>query len=153
MRSNRSLASADAMREWARRRVRALSDEGIAGFVLKKDSPSCGPDGVNVEGAAAGRGLFAQTLIEALPDLPIEDEARLHDAGIRAQFLERVRAYSAEYGNPAIMRRDIVHVDGSGSHLSLIELCHQFRGAKSRPVNIKDNDICLNFCRIDLTRL
>ena len=40
-----------------------------------------------------GRGLFAQALMDALPDLPVEDEARLRDAAIRERFIERVFAY------------------------------------------------------------
>ena len=40
-----------------------------------------------------GRGLFAQALLDALPDLPVEDEARLQDAAIRERFIARVFAY------------------------------------------------------------
>jgi uncharacterized protein YbgA (DUF1722 family) len=40
-----------------------------------------------------GRGIFAGTLLEAYPNLPVEDEGRLHDAGLRENFIERVFAY------------------------------------------------------------
>ena len=86
----------DAMDRWRRERVRDLERANISGFVLKKNSPSCGPDNVAVVGgneiARSGRGLFAQALIEALPDLPIEDEERLHDRVLRERFMERVVA-------------------------------------------------------------
>ena len=39
-----------------------------------------------------GRGLFAATLTDALPSLPVEEEGRLLDAGIRENFIERVFA-------------------------------------------------------------
>jgi hypothetical protein len=40
-----------------------------------------------------GRGLFADALISAMPLLPVEDEARLHEAPIRERFLARVVEY------------------------------------------------------------
>jgi uncharacterized protein YbbK (DUF523 family) len=85
----------DRMAAFSRRRARELADLGICGFVLKKNSPSCGPGGVAVSGTesgATGRGLFVEALLEVLPSLPVEDEERLNDPEIREQFLERVRA-------------------------------------------------------------
>ena len=41
-----------------------------------------------------GTGLFARALMERLPLLPVEDEGRLHDAALRARFIERVFAYA-----------------------------------------------------------
>jgi len=70
----------------------------IDGYVFKAKSPSCGiwaiprygPDG---EAAGAyGRGLYADRVIQALPLLAVEDEGRLHDAGLREAFVERVFA-------------------------------------------------------------
>jgi uncharacterized protein YbgA (DUF1722 family) len=40
-----------------------------------------------------GVGLFASELARRFPSLPIEDEGRLHDAGLRESFVERVFAY------------------------------------------------------------
>jgi len=90
----------ERMHGWARQRVAALQALNLSGFVLKARSPSCGIDGVRVvhdDGEAlSGRGLFAQALIEAMPDLPIEDEARLSDPGARDEFLARVRRRATE---------------------------------------------------------
>jgi uncharacterized protein YbgA (DUF1722 family)/uncharacterized protein YbbK (DUF523 family) len=88
----------DAMRAYARRRVRELDREGLSGYVLKKDSPSCGMERVKVyagpgAGARDGRGLFAQALIERFPHLPVEEEGRLGDARLRENFVVRVFAY------------------------------------------------------------
>jgi uncharacterized protein YbbK (DUF523 family) len=84
-----------AMRALAARRAAEFAQLGLAGFLLKKNSPSCGIDGVEVhrEGAPAardGRGLFAAALIEAMPWLPVEDEERLRDPVLRERFLARV---------------------------------------------------------------
>jgi uncharacterized protein YbgA (DUF1722 family) len=73
--------------------------------VLKKDSPSCGMTRVKVYGGKGtpkggktmptrdGRGLYASTLMEAFPNLPVEDEGRLNDPGLRENFVERIFAY------------------------------------------------------------
>jgi uncharacterized protein YbbK (DUF523 family) len=87
-----------AMRAFAKRRVAALATQDLCGYVLKKDSPSCGKQRVKVyrsRGPALrdGRGLFAQALLAAFPSLPVEEEGRLHDAASRENFLERVFAY------------------------------------------------------------
>jgi uncharacterized protein YbbK (DUF523 family) len=82
------------MASFAERRARELAGLRLSGFVLKKNSPSCGPEGVPIAGDvpdATGRGLFAQALIDALPGLPIEDEERLRDPDILARFLDQVR--------------------------------------------------------------
>jgi uncharacterized protein YbbK (DUF523 family) len=81
------------MHEWARERVRELAALGLSGYVFKARSPSCGISDTTIRDAGGdrrGRGLFAQALIEALPDLPVTDEASLSDAAARARFLERV---------------------------------------------------------------
>lgn len=83
----------ERMRAWARDCVGALRALNLSGFILKARSPSCGVQGVAIESApTTGRGLFAQALVEALPDLPVEDEERLKDPGVRDAFLQRVRA-------------------------------------------------------------
>jgi uncharacterized protein YbbK (DUF523 family) len=88
-----------AMKSFAARRVEALARENLSGYVLKKDSPSCGMARVETRGARGrisrdGRGLFANELIRRFPDLPIEQEDRLADARVRKNFLERALAHS-----------------------------------------------------------
>lgn len=87
----------DSMNAWAKRRVEALAREGLDGYVLKKDSPSCGMERVKIQGPAGpardGRGLFAEALLARLPLLPVEEEGRLSDPGLRENFIERVFAY------------------------------------------------------------
>jgi uncharacterized protein YbbK (DUF523 family) len=84
------------MDAYAARRVRELGARDLDGFILKSDSPSCGPERVKVwsgkRSTRTGRGRFAEALLAALPDLPVEDEARLRDPGVREHFFERVFA-------------------------------------------------------------
>ena len=61
--------------DYAERRVEALATEELCGYVLKKDSPSCGLERVKVYGAhsvpaKSGRGRFAVRLVERFPDCP-----------------------------------------------------------------------------------
>jgi uncharacterized protein YbgA (DUF1722 family) len=86
------------MREYAERRVHALARLDLCGYVLKKDSPSCGMERVKVRDAKGvakrdGRGLFAEALLAANPVLPVEEEGRLNDAALRENWIERVFAY------------------------------------------------------------
>ena len=83
---------------FAVRRVAELETEDLSGYVLKKDSPSCGYERVKVYDvrdmpARQGRGLFAARLTERFPALPIEEEGRLSDPSLRENFVERVFAY------------------------------------------------------------
>lgn len=87
------------MRAYAVRTVRALADRDLCGFVLKKDSPTCGMGRVRVYAESGGtptrdgRGLFAEELIRQMPHLPIEEEGRLLDRRLRENFVERLFAY------------------------------------------------------------
>jgi len=85
------------MRRWASGRIGELEALGLHGYVLKRGSPSCGLVRVRVYGedgtpGRVGRGVFAAALTKALPLLPVEEEGRLTDAGIRESFIERVFA-------------------------------------------------------------
>jgi uncharacterized protein YbgA (DUF1722 family)/uncharacterized protein YbbK (DUF523 family) len=87
-----------AMNAWAERRLEVLAREDLDGYVLKKDSPSCGMERVKVHGdhgppVRNGRGLFAGALLSKFPLLPVEEEGRLCDATLRENFVERVFAY------------------------------------------------------------
>lgn len=87
-----------AMRRFAARRSRELGRLELCGYVLKSRSPSCGMERVRVRDgrgrpAPGGRGIFAAALIEAFPELPVEEEGRLRDPLLRENWLERVFAY------------------------------------------------------------
>jgi uncharacterized protein YbgA (DUF1722 family)/uncharacterized protein YbbK (DUF523 family) len=85
------------MTTYAARRVAGLAREDLSGYVLKKDSPSCGMERVKVYGegmpSKSGRGVFAEELLARFPNLPVEEEGRLRDPRLRDNFVERVFAY------------------------------------------------------------
>ena len=86
------------MQRYAARRLRALRSLELCGYVLKKNSPSCGMARVKIygnEGMARreGSGLFAAALLQTWPSLPVEEEGRLNDPALRENFIERVFVY------------------------------------------------------------
>jgi len=71
----------------------------LCGYILVKGSPSCGygrvkryaPDGRLL--AYDQDGIFAAALAAADPLLPLEDDGRLNDPGLRESFVTRACAY------------------------------------------------------------
>lgn len=87
-----------AMQRFATVRLDELAQIGLHGFILKKNSPSCGMERVRLydqQGVSQyrGRSIFAAALRQRFPLLPIEEEDRLHNTGRREHFIERVFAY------------------------------------------------------------
>ncbi len=78
---------ADEQRHWQTR---------LCGYILKKDSPSCGMERVKIWDdtmpVREGVGIYAQRLMENFPYLPVEEEGRLGDAVLRENFIQRVFA-------------------------------------------------------------
>ena len=75
-------------------RSASASMGGLAGYIFKKDSPSCGMERVKVRSrtvpARTGVGAFAAEVMAAHPALPAEEEGRLMDSGLRTNFIGRV---------------------------------------------------------------
>lgn len=88
----------EAMKDWSAGYLGQLAAMELHGFILKKDSPSCGLFRVKVYNdnnvpTREGRGIFAEALVNAFPLLPVEEEGRLHDMRLRENFLQRVFVY------------------------------------------------------------
>lgn len=72
--------------------------ESLCGLIAKKDSPSCGMARVKVHGTPhgppdrSGAGIFTARIQERFPYLPVEEEGRLSDPGLRENFIVRVFA-------------------------------------------------------------
>ena len=81
--------AANDQREW---------HQDLCGYILKKDSPSCGMERVKLYRGSAperkGSGIYAQVLMNNFPNLPIEEEGRLGDPVLRENFIKRVFAMS-----------------------------------------------------------
>ena len=80
--------SAEDQREWHAQ---------IFGYIVKKDSPSCGMERVRVyhgdQPQRSGVGLYTETLMRNFPALPVEEEGRLGDPVLRESFVKRVIIY------------------------------------------------------------
>jgi uncharacterized protein YbgA (DUF1722 family)/uncharacterized protein YbbK (DUF523 family) len=85
----------DGMLAWAQKKCRVLQKEDLSGFIFKSRSPSSGirnvkvymPSGIPVK---SGKGIFGGAFLRHFPLIPAEDEGRLHDPGLRENFIERV---------------------------------------------------------------
>ena len=93
---SKELDVTDDLADYARQVAKQNSH--LCGYIFMKNSPSCGLystkvyKGVhNLPGKHAG--MFARTLRDALPLLPLEEEGRLNDAVLRENFIARVFAY------------------------------------------------------------
>ena len=88
-----------AMGAFVNQRVDELAELDLHGFILKKDSPTCGVWRVKVydkngSPTRRGRGVFAEALRKRLPNLPVEEEGRLNDPHLRESFLIRIHTYA-----------------------------------------------------------
>ncbi len=84
---------------WSKARLDQLEKENICGFIFKAKSPSSGMRDIKIYSEQGmplrkGTGLFADMLMQRFPHLPVEDEGRLNDAGLRENFIERVFVYA-----------------------------------------------------------
>lgn len=100
----------DIMIQYCQRTLNAVKD--VDGFVLKAKSPSCGVGSTKLykNGAIVGKtyGFFANEIKKTFPLLPLEDEGRLRDEGIRKHFLIRIFAFAElreilKYAEPKIL--------------------------------------------------
>jgi uncharacterized protein YbbK (DUF523 family) len=85
----------EEMLAWARARVDALAAEGLAGFVFKARSPSCGVARVKLFDESgvptpAATGLFARAFVERFPMLPAVEAEQLADPAFEARFVEEL---------------------------------------------------------------
>lgn len=86
----------DALENFALNTAGQMGD--ISGYVFMSKSPSCGMERVklydtNGYSVKKGVGAYARVLMQSLPNLPCEEEGRLHDAMLRENFVNRVFAY------------------------------------------------------------
>ena len=93
VRTNRDYT--ERMVDWAKNRVVQLEEEGLCGFIFKRGSPSSGMERVRVYNekgvpVSKGVGMFAREFMAHFPLIPVEEEGRLHDPGLRENFIERI---------------------------------------------------------------
>jgi uncharacterized protein YbgA (DUF1722 family) len=85
----------DQMLEWGRKRLQDLADMELCGYIFKSRSPSSGMERIKVYQANGmpvnkGVGIWARMFMQRFPDLPAEDDGRLHDPVLRENFITRI---------------------------------------------------------------
>ncbi len=93
---NPTLDVTEALRDYGERKGREMQD--IAGYILKRGSPSCGMERVKVYTPAgmpnkSEPGMYARVFMQVQPLLPMEEEGRLGDPVLRENFIVRVFVY------------------------------------------------------------
>jgi len=81
------------MMAWSIDKLPELANENLCGFIFKSKSPSCGMERIPVyqeSGPAIkqGTGIFARQFMQTFPQIPAEDDGRLHDPKLRENFIE-----------------------------------------------------------------
>jgi uncharacterized protein YbgA (DUF1722 family)/uncharacterized protein YbbK (DUF523 family) len=97
-----AIGSKHADRNFTRALIDIAQDQAnwhqqMFGYIVKRDSPSCGMERVRLyQGDSARRegvGLYTATLMRNFPALPVEEEGRLADPVLRENFVKRVFVY------------------------------------------------------------
>jgi uncharacterized protein YbgA (DUF1722 family)/uncharacterized protein YbbK (DUF523 family) len=82
----------ERLRDYAEHQKNLHAD--LCGYILKKDSPSCGMEKVKIYvndiPNRKGVGIYAEEMMRSNPLLPVEEEGRLGDAALRENFIQRV---------------------------------------------------------------
>ena len=91
----------EEMRRYALARCATLRKEGLSGYIVQTRSPSCGVASVPVTRENSEQvttpistGLFAHTLQEEFPNLPIAESIQLANRQSRSRFFRCAFAYS-----------------------------------------------------------
>jgi uncharacterized protein YbgA (DUF1722 family)/uncharacterized protein YbbK (DUF523 family) len=85
----------EGMKKWAEERFHELDKQELCGFIFKGRSPSSGMQGVKVYNdkgvpQMSGVGIFAGAFMNRFPLVPVIDEGRLNNPGLREAFIEKV---------------------------------------------------------------
>lgn len=125
----------DQMLEYTYPKLDELAKENLRGFIFKTKSPTSGMRGVKIytdEGMPSyrGTGIFAREFMKRFPNIPVEDEGRLHDAGIRENFIEMIYVYD----------RWLTYLEEDKSTAGLMDfhMRHKYLLMSHSPVLLKD---------------
>ncbi|EIK53673.1 hypothetical protein YO5_15220 [Stutzerimonas stutzeri TS44] len=118
----------------------------ISGFILMQKSPSCGMERVKLYGEnghslpATASGIFARALMEARPDLPVEEDGRLHDPVLRENFLTRVYAHAQwqRLLRDGLSHRAIVDFHSRYKYQLMAAHPQQYRALGRRVANLRE---------------
>ncbi|MFT5433889.1 MAG: hypothetical protein ACI9OJ_004599 [Myxococcota bacterium] len=112
----------DRLRRWSEKRVEQIAMMDLDGYLLMKNSPSCGLErvkvyqaGVNAAPATNAVGVFTELLKNRLPTLPLAEGGWMCDSALRESFLEqifvRMRMRTTLLTNPTVGKLVAFHTD------------------------------------------
>lgn len=124
----------EKMISWSRKKLEHLRQFDLCGYILKKDSPSCGMERVRIYNESGmpdrkGIGVYAEMLMKTFPLLPVEEEGRLNDPVLLENFIERIFAYQR-------LRENLLSKP-SPSGLVKFHTAHKLTLMAHSPVNLK----------------
>lgn len=131
----------ERMYSYTKAKVLDLKGFGIDGFILKRDSPSCGLDRVKLyeskkelaRGMKAYQGLFARTLVKEWPELPVTEEGRLTDEDTRNNFIQQV-----------LCHQKWRELDGSFKSVLAFHTNHKYNLLAQSPAVLKELGVLLS---------
>jgi uncharacterized protein YbgA (DUF1722 family)/uncharacterized protein YbbK (DUF523 family) len=123
------------MEKYTFKRLEKLDKEDLRGFIFKSKSPTSGMRGVKIYTEAgipsrSGSGIFAREFMKRFPNLPVEDEGRLHDAGIRENFIETLFTYDRW--------RSFIEKDGSAAGFVAFHSRHKYLMMAHSPAGLRE---------------
>ncbi len=85
----------EQMQFWGRKRLDLLDKENLCGYIFKHGSPSNAMGRMKVFQSGGGVlytgvGIWSRMVMDHFSEIPFEDDGRLHDSGIRENFITRV---------------------------------------------------------------
>ncbi|PIR00969.1 MAG: hypothetical protein COV66_03845 [Nitrospinae bacterium CG11_big_fil_rev_8_21_14_0_20_45_15] len=87
------------MNRYVKARISTLNKDNLSGYIFKNKSPSCGLRKIPVHSdnqggkVHQGSGIFANAFVKTFPLIPVEEEGRLNDPGIRENFIVRIFSF------------------------------------------------------------
>ncbi|MDD3095994.1 MAG: DUF523 and DUF1722 domain-containing protein [Candidatus Neomarinimicrobiota bacterium] len=123
------------MENYTVKRLDQLASEKLRGFVFKSKSPTSGMRGVKIyteQGlpSRSGSGIFAREFMKRFPNLPAEDEGRLHDAAIRENFIETLFVFDRW--------RTFLETDASPAGLIAFHSTHKYLLMAHAPAGLRE---------------
>ncbi|MCX5687914.1 MAG: DUF523 domain-containing protein [Candidatus Omnitrophica bacterium] len=91
---NSDIDYTEKMLKWAKEKLEQLEKEKLCGFIFKNNSPSCG---LNRVLSKNGIGIFAKEFSSYFKLMPVEDEDRLRDEGIRESFIKDIYIFKKKH--------------------------------------------------------
>jgi uncharacterized protein YbgA (DUF1722 family)/uncharacterized protein YbbK (DUF523 family) len=129
--------------------VDSLTEARLCGYILKSKSPSCGMERVKIyplHGGAAGKtglGIFARELMHRFPNLPIEEEGRLHDPVLRENFIERVFVVKRwwEMLSKEVLAKDVIRFHTIHKYLIMAHSPQHYREMGKLVAGVKKHEM------------